>query len=165
MMRPFIWFHRALGAAIAIGLMELLAYWAGEPLARIPFVTSIVLVTLLPRSEAARPAAIIGGHLLSALAGFVALWLIGPGEVATVAGVGLATLLMAATRLVHPPGGIDAFLIPAEGLPAIWIINPVLIGAILLAVFAGLWFWSERTLRHRFWPRPIEHEQWPGETP
>jgi hypothetical protein len=58
MRRPFIWIHRAVGAGIAIGLMELLAYWGGEPLARVPFVTSIVLVTLLPQSEAARPAAI-----------------------------------------------------------------------------------------------------------
>ena len=162
MLRPLIWVHRALGAAIAIGLMELLAYWGGEPLVRVPFVTSIVLVTLLPRSEAARPAAIIGGHLLSATAGLIALWTLGPGEVATIFGVGLATLLMAATRLVHPPGGIDAFLIPAEGLPAMWVINPVLIGAVALAVFAGLWFWSERTLRRRFEPRPPEHEEWPG---
>ena len=162
MLRPFIWFHRALGAGIAIGLMELLAYLDGEPLARVPFVTSIVLVTLLPQSEAARPAAIIGGHLLSATAGFVALWLLGPGEAATIVGVGLATLLMAATRLVHPPGGIDAFLIPAGGLPAIWIINPVLIGAIALAVFGGLWFWSERTLRRRFGPPLPDRGQWPS---
>jgi CBS-domain-containing membrane protein len=162
MRRPLIWIHRAVGAGLAIGLMELLAYWDGEPLVRVPFVTSIVLVTLLPQSEAARPAAIIGGHLLSAIAGLIALWALGPGEAATVVGVGLATLLMAATRLVHPPGGIDAFLIPAEGLPAIWVVNPVLIGAVLLAVFAGLWFWSERTLRRRFEPHQPEHEHWPG---
>ena len=162
MRRPLIWIHRAVGAGLAIGLMELLAYWDGEPLVRVPFVTSIVLVTLLPQSEAARPAAIIGGHLLSAIAGLIALWVLGPGEAATVVGVGLATLLMAATRLVHPPGGIDAFLIPAEGLPAIWIVNPVFIGAVLLAVFAALWFWSERTLRRRFEPYQPEREHWPG---
>ena len=162
MRRPLIWIHRAVGAGIAIGLMELLAYWGGDPLARVPFVTSIVLVTLLPQSEAARPAAIIGGHLLSATAGLIALWLLGPGEVATVVGVALATLLMAATRLVHPPGGIDAFLIPAEGVPAIWIINPVLIGAVALAVFAGLWFWQERTLLRRLGLHQPEHQPWPG---
>jgi CBS-domain-containing membrane protein len=92
----------------------------------------------------------------------IALWVFGPGEAATVVGVGLATLLMAVTRLVHPPGGIDAFLIPAQGLPAVWIINPVLIGAVALAVFAGLWFWSERTLLRRFGLHQPEQERWPG---
>ena len=33
-----------------------------------------------------------------------------------------------------------------------------LIGAVALAVFAGLWFWSETTLRRRFEPYPPAHK-------
>jgi len=155
MHRTFIWLHRALGAAIAIGAMELLARWDGEPLLRVPFVTSIVLVTAVPEIEAARPAAVIFGHLLSSIAGLAALWTLGSNELATAVGVGLATLLMLATRTLHPPAGINAFLIPAYAISASWVLNPILLGSILLAVFARLWSLAERALRRRL-DRPRE---------
>jgi CBS-domain-containing membrane protein len=135
---PSIWLYRAVSAASAIALMEILAWLDGEELSRVPFVTSIVLVTSLPRVDAARPAAIIGGHMLACIAGLLALWIFGANEVATVAAVGLATLLMLVSGLMHPPAGINAFLIPAFGLPAIWVLKPVLIGAVLLAGYAEL---------------------------
>jgi hypothetical protein len=75
-----VWLDRALGAAVAIGATELLSDVAQEPLSRVPFVTSIVLTLSLPDSEAARPYAIIVGHLASCVAGFVALWCFGSGD-------------------------------------------------------------------------------------
>ena len=147
--RTVIWLHRSAGAGIAIGAMELLARWDGEQLSRVPFVTSIVLVMALPDSEPARPSAVIFGHLLSSIAGLVAFWMLGSSELATVAGVSLATLLMLATRSVHPPAGIDAFLIPAYALPAVWVFNPMLTGAILLATFAAVWSFAEHALLRR----------------
>ena len=149
MHQALIWFHRAVGAAIAIGAMEILARWDGEELSRVPFVTSIVLVMALPDSEPARPSAVIAGHFPSSLAGLIALWAFGSNEFATIAGVGLATLLMLATRAVHPPAGIDAFLVPAYALPATWILNPMLSGAVLLAGFASVWSYAEHLLRRR----------------
>jgi CBS-domain-containing membrane protein len=155
MQRTLIWVHRAVGAGIAIGAMELLARWGGEPLVRVPFVTSIVLVTAVPEIEAARPAAVIFGHLLSSIAGFAALWTLGSNEFATAVGVGLATLLMLATRTLHPPAGINAFLVPANALSTWWVLNPVLLGSILLAAFARIWALSERALRRR-----LDRQQW-----
>ena len=146
MQRTLIWIHRAAGAGIAIGIMELLARWDGEPLLRVPFVTSIVLVTALPETEAAQPAAVIFGHLLSSAAGLAALWLLGSNELATAAGVALATFLMLGARVVHPPAGINAFLIPANAISASWVLNPILLGSILLAAFARLWALGERGL-------------------
>lgn len=146
MQRTIIWLHRAVGAGIAIGAMELLARWDGEPLLRVPFVTSIVLVTALPDTDGARPPAVILGHLLSSVAGLLALWTLGSNELATAAGVGLATLLMLAARVVHPPAGINAFLIPANAISASWVLNPILVGSILLAAYARLWALAERTL-------------------
>ena len=138
--------YRALGAAIAIAAMEALAILAAEPMVRVPFVTSIVLAMALPDSEPAQPRAIIGGHLLSCLAGFLALLVVPPGETASAIGVGMATFIMVATRTLHPPAGIDAFLVGSYGLAIDWVLNPVLIGALLLTAFALGWRWLERRL-------------------
>lgn len=135
--------HRGAGAALAIAIMELLAHLAGEPLARVPFVTSIVLVMALPGTEPARPASVVGGHLVSSMAGLAALWLFGPGEVASSFAVGLATIAMIAARVLHPPAGIDAFLIASLSLPAAWVLSPVLAGAVLLVGYARLWQLAE----------------------
>lgn len=140
--------YRALGAGLAIAIMELLARASGQPLVRIPFVTSIVLTLALPDSEAAQPYAVIMGHLLSTAAGFGALWCFGSGEFAGAVGVGLAALLMLGTDAVHPPAGIDGFLVPLAALPPSWTISPVLLGAALLAVYARLWARGEVQLRH-----------------
>jgi CBS-domain-containing membrane protein len=136
---PRIWAYRALGAAVAIGIMETIAGLAGQPLARVPFVTSIILITALPDSEAAKPRAIVGGHLVSCGCGLFCFWMFGPGETSSAVAAGAATFLMMAIGAIHPPAGIDAFLVPAHALPASWLINPVFLGSLLLAVFGKLW--------------------------
>lgn len=146
MKRAPIWLYRAVGAGVAIALMEALANLAGDPLARVPFVTSIVLTMSVPEIEAAQPYPVIAGHLLSTLAGFIALWCVGSGTTGAAVGVGLAALLMLVARAMHPPAGIDGFLVPLLGLPLGWILQPVLIGAVLLAAFAGLWSRGESLL-------------------
>jgi len=126
--------------------MELLAALAHEPMVRVPFVTSIVLAMALPDGEPAQPRAIVGGHLLSCLAGYVVLVGVAPGQSASALAVGLATLIMIASRTLHPPAGIDAFMVAAYGLPFDWVLNPVLIGALLLSAFAFVWRTIERRL-------------------
>jgi CBS-domain-containing membrane protein len=151
--RIAIWIYRALGAGSGIALMELFARIGDEPLARVPFVTSIVLTLSLPESEAAQPYAVVVGHLLSTAAGFAALWCLGTGPTASAVGVGLAVLLMLAMRAVHPPAGIDAFLVPLAGLPLRWALNPVFVGAVLLALFARVWWRGEGLLSREFGSR------------
>jgi CBS-domain-containing membrane protein len=138
--------YRVIGVAIAIALMEALARLADEPLARVPFVTSIVLTLGKPDSKAAKPYAVIVGHLLSAFAGFTTLWWLGPGTTAAAVGVGLATLLMLWARALHPPAGIDGFLVSLLGLPLDWALKPVFVGALMLALFASLWSRGEGLL-------------------
>jgi CBS-domain-containing membrane protein len=141
-----VWIYRAIGAGLAIAVMELLALIGHQPLARLPFVTSIVLTMAVPDSEPAQPYPVIAGHLLSSAAGFAVLWTLGPGEVSTPVAVGLAALLMLGCRAMHPPAGIDAFLVAGLGLPTNWIINPVLIGAVLLAAYSRVWALGEHRL-------------------
>jgi CBS-domain-containing membrane protein len=139
-----VWLHRALGAALAIVIMEVLAHVAGEPSARVPFVTSIVLVMALPGSDGARPYAVIGGHLLSAASGLIALTMLGAGETSAAVAVGLAVLLMQAARAMHPPAGIGAMLMASQGLPPSWVVSPVLTGAVLLVAYATFWVRLEK---------------------
>jgi CBS-domain-containing membrane protein len=138
--------YRALGASLAIALMEALADIAQEPISRVPFVTSIVLVMALPDSAPAQPRALIGGHMLSCLAGWLCLTALGPGDMASAVAVGLASLAMISMGTLHPPAGLDAFLIATQGPSLRWIINPVLIGTVLLAVYARLWAVGEYKL-------------------
>jgi len=143
---PWLWAYRALGAGIAIAIMEVLARFAGEPLSRVPFVTSIVLVMAAPDSDPAHPWAIIGGHFLSSGCGLLCLWIAGPGETSAAAAVGLATFSMLALRAVHPPAGMGAFLVPLYQLPVYWLFSPVLTGALLLTLYSELWRRGERRL-------------------
>ena len=135
-----------IGAGLAIAVMELLARIGHQPVAGVPFVTSIVATMALPDSEPAQPYPVIAGHLLSSAAGFAVLWALGPGEVSSAVAVGLAALLMLGCRATHPPAGIDAFLVAGLGLPTNWIVNPVLIGAVLLAGYSRVWALGEHRL-------------------
>jgi CBS-domain-containing membrane protein len=135
-----------MGTAVAMAAMEFLAGYVGEPLWRVPFVTSIVLVTALPHSEASRPYAVIAGHMWSCFAGFAVLFLLGHGNQASAVGVGLAALGMLVIRAPRPPAGIDAFLIAANELPGRWVVNPVIIGSVLLVAFSQCWLLGERAI-------------------
>jgi CBS-domain-containing membrane protein len=138
--------YRAAGCGIAIAIMEWLSTYAGEPLSRVPFVTSIVLVMMLPQNDGARPYAVVMGHASACIAGFAALYLVDAGGAASAIGVGLAGFLMLLLRAPHPPAGIDAFLIAGHDLPLKWSLSPVLAGCILLVAFAQAWRWGERVL-------------------
>ncbi len=142
-----VYLYRATGAGIAIALMEALARAAEEPLSRVPFVTSIVLVMALPDSEPARPYSVVGGHMLSCVGGLAALWMFGAGEAACAVALGIALFLMLMARALHPPAGINAFLIAAYGLPLSWVVNPVLIGAVFLVGYKRVWSQLEQWLR------------------
>ena len=143
-----------LGGAIAIGVMELFSFAAHYPLAVIPFATSIVLVIGSPDVEPAQPRALIGGHLLSALAGLAVLKLTGPqawaAAAAAAAAVGLSILAMYVTGTFHPPAGINPLLVVSGNLPSTFLLAPVLAGAVLLTAFSYLW---HRAVRRQPWPR------------
>jgi CBS-domain-containing membrane protein len=139
-----------LGAAIAIGAMELFSVGTHYPLAVIPFATSIVLVIGSSEAEPAQPRALIGGHVVATLVGLIVLKLTGPHVWSAAAAVGLAVLAMVVTGTFHPPAGINPLLVVSNNLPWSFLLAPVLAGAILLTAFAYLW---HRWVRRRPWPR------------
>lgn len=142
-----VYVYRATGAGVAIALMEVLARAAEEPLSRVPFVTSIVLVMALPEVDAARSYNVVAGHMLSCAAGLASFWALGSGDLACAVALGLALFLMLLLRALHPPAGINAFLIAAYGLPISWAISPVLVGSLFLVGYKRMWVLMEQSLR------------------
>lgn len=128
---------RALGAAGAMALMMWLSDWSSQPLDGIPFATSIVLVLAVPEAEFARPRNVVAGHLLCAACGVLATYL-PPGPWQVPAAFAASVLLMLATRTMHPPAGINALLPVTHDYGWSFLLNPVLLGALLLVAYAIL---------------------------
>jgi CBS-domain-containing membrane protein len=129
----------AAGGAIAIGIMEAFSIRAAFPLVAIPFATSIVLVLGSPKAGPAQPRALIGGHLLSTIVGLFIVKLCGPLPWAAALAVGLAMIVMHVTDTFHPPAGIDPLVVVTNNLSWSFLIVPVGVGALFLALFAFAW--------------------------
>ena len=138
----------AVGGAVAIALMELLSERAALPVMFVPFATSIVLVMGSPEIEAAQPRALVGGHLIASVVGLVVVKITGPGPWAAASAVGLSMVAMHLTRTFHPPAGIDPLVIVVNDMPWSFLLEPVAIGACLLAALAYVW----HNLFRRAWP-------------
>lgn len=135
--------------ALAIGAMEWFSVEMHYPLAVIPFATSIVTVIALPDSRPAQPRALVGGHLLATLVGLLMLKIAGPNPLAAAVAVGLAVAGMFITDTLHPPAGINPLLVVSHDLSWMYLVVPVLAGALLLLGFAWIW---HRVLRRTNWP-------------
>jgi CBS-domain-containing membrane protein len=129
----------AAGGAIAIGLMEAFSIQTAFPLVAIPFATSIVTVLGSPKAGPAQPRALIGGHLLSTLIGLVVVKICGPVPWAAAVAVGLAMVAMHVTGTFHPPAGIDPLVVVVNDMSWSFLVIPVGLGALLLALFALAW--------------------------
>jgi CBS-domain-containing membrane protein len=127
---------RAVGGALGIAVMTTLAHAAGEPLMTVPFATSIVLVMGSPEASPAQPRAIVGGHLLSALAGMACAATFGDAFWVPALGVGLAIALMHAAGAFHPPAGISPLIITNAHATPLFLLSPVLSGALILTAYA-----------------------------
>jgi CBS-domain-containing membrane protein len=139
----------AAGGSVAIGLMYLLSLQTEFPLAAIPFATSIVLVTGTPDAPPAQPRALVGGHVLSAIIGVLAVKIGGPQPYIAALAVGVAMLAMLATDSFHPPAGINPLIIVMNGMSWAFILVPVAAGALLLLAYTWLW---TNLVRQTRWP-------------
>ncbi len=129
----------AVGGAIAIASMEAFSITTAFPLVAIPFATSIVTVLGSPKAEPAQPRPLIGGHIVSTLVGLLMVKLCGPVAWAAAVAVGLAMVAMHLTGTFHPPAGINPLVVVVNNMSWDFLIVPVGIGALLLALFAFAW--------------------------
>ncbi len=140
----------AAGGGLAVGLMYLLSVQSAFPLASVPFATSIVLVTGTPDAAPAQPRALVGGHILSAIVGLVALKLAGPQPWVDAMAVSVAMLLMLMTGSFHPPAGINPLIIVSNAMPWTYVLVPVTAGAAILLAYS--WAWTN-FVRRSHWPQ------------
>lgn len=122
------------------------------------FGASAVLIYGVIESDLAQPRNLIGGHIVSALAGVTAYKIFHPHiPLAAAVAVASAIAAMHATRTAHPPGGATA-LIAVIGSPEIhalgylYAIVPAGLGATLMLVVALLVNNIPNTRKYpRFW--------------
>lgn len=150
----------ALAGAGALGGLLLTAtvsrFWLGDnsglPLLIAPMGASAVLLFALPASPLARPWAVLGGNIVSALVG-IACAQLAPGHLLTAPlAAGLAIIIMRLCRCLHPPGGAVA-LTAVLGGPAIlaagwsFALLPVALNSLLMV--AAAWLFHNLT-GHRY---------------
>jgi CBS-domain-containing membrane protein len=92
-----------------------------------------------PKAQPAQPRALIGGHLISTFVGLPIVKFFGPGPWAAALAVGLAMVAMHLTGTFHPPAGIDPLVVVVNDMSWDFLVAPVGIGAMLLALFAFAW--------------------------
>ena len=95
----------ALGAGLAIAVIAGLKAWGMLAYLIAPLGASATLVWMVPKSPLARPRAVIGGSLISALIGFFVLSLSGSTPWAMGFAVGLAIFAMVMFDVLHAPAG------------------------------------------------------------
>jgi CBS-domain-containing membrane protein len=127
------------GGIIAIFVLASLGFNFGAALLIAPFGASCVLVFAMPQSPLAQPRNVIGGHMISAIAGLSVFYLLGATPLAFALGVGLAIASMILTAMVHPPAGADPIVAILTGASWQFLFAPVLIGTILI-VMIGIGF-------------------------
>ncbi|WP_072390780.1 HPP family protein [Hyphomicrobium sp. CS1GBMeth3] len=120
------------GGFLTIALLASLNAADILPLLIAPFGASSVLVFGAPQSPFARPRNVIGGHVVAAVMGLVAVSLLGPGPLAMALGVGLAIAAMMVSDTVHPPAGANPIVVALTGVGWSFLAAPVFVGAVAI---------------------------------
>jgi CBS domain-containing membrane protein len=138
------------------------------PQANYPFVmlgsiaASTVLLFAAPHSPMAQPWPVFGGHLISALAGWLCSQFIGDPLLAAGCAVGLAIFLMHYLNCLHPPGASTALtlvLFSAQFHPMGWpwvvciVLANIVISLVLALLINNLLPGRHYPMRHT--PQPI----------
>ena len=125
------------GGAIAIAALLALSKILLTTLVIAPFGATCVLIFAVPSAPLSQPVNVVGGHMVSAIAGMLAFLLLPDFWWFPALGVGLAIAAMVALRVTHPPAGANPLVI-ALLQPDWWfVLLPVSLGAFLL-VMIGL---------------------------
>ncbi len=113
----------------------------GMPMVLASTGASAMLIFGIPNSPVSQPWPIVGGHVISALVGITAYYLIGNPILASSVAIGLAMLAMHYAKCMHPPGGATAVTAVIGGagvhqLGYYFVVVPVLFNSIILLSIA-----------------------------
>jgi CBS-domain-containing membrane protein len=124
------------GGFIAAALLAVAGGGLGVALLLGSFGASCVLLFGYPEVPFAQPANVVFGHVICALIGLVFLKLCGAHPWSLGLAVGLSIAAMMATRTVHPPAGSNPVIVFLGQPGWIFMLFPVLCGALLLVIIA-----------------------------
>lgn len=131
-------FTTALGSLLSIGFITWLSSFYKLPLLIPSFGASAVLLYAACHNPMAQPRNVLGGHMVSALAGVLTYYFLGDAWWSIAVGVTAAILSMSLTRTLHPPGGATAFLAVYSGQHINFVLWPIGMGAVFLIIVALL---------------------------
>ncbi|QBG35084.1 HPP family protein [Litorilituus sediminis] len=125
------------GASLTIGLLLMLeASVENTVLIMAPFGATAVLVFGVPNSPLAQPKNVILGHLMTAAIGIIFYQYVGVNAMSIALATGLGVSCMLMSNTTHPPAGANPILIMMSGQDWLFLLTPVLLGAIII-VFMG----------------------------
>ncbi|MGE7922966.1 HPP family protein [Viridibacillus arvi] len=101
-----------------------------------PFGSSCILAFALWNGPLSQPRNIIGSHVLTSAVGVIMLKLFGNEPWVIALAVALAIALIMITKTTHPPAGANPVIIMLGNYSWHYIITPVLIGSLIIVIFA-----------------------------
>ncbi|MBP2233013.1 CBS-domain-containing membrane protein [Azospirillum agricola] len=138
------------GGSAGIGAISVLSVMAKLPLLIAPFGATCVLIFAATDSHLAQPRSVVGGYLVSALVGVLALALLGSAPWVVALSVGTAIAMMQVTRTLHAPAGAMPLLALTPGADATMLLPSALAGA---AVLVGIGLLVNNLRSDRAYPR------------
>jgi CBS-domain-containing membrane protein len=128
-----------LGASVTIGfLLYLGVTLSNTTLIMAPFGATAVLVFGLPQSPLAQPKNVILGHLITAFIGVFFVEFVGVSQIDLAVATGLGVSGMLLTKTTHPPAGANPLLIMMSGQTWLFLVTPVLIGAVIIVLMGKI---------------------------
>lgn len=141
-----------LGGFIAIAVVALLTQSIQTMLVLGSFGATCVLVFGYPDVPFSQPRNVVAGHFLSSLTGLVVLSALGDHWWALGLAVGLAIMVMMATRTVHPPAGSNPVIVFLTKPAWTFLLFPTLVGAVLVVIVALIYNNAVREARYpKYW--------------
>ncbi|GAA6209620.1 HPP family protein [Cognatishimia sp. WU-CL00825] len=128
-----------LGGVVAIGFLAWATEISGTLLLMAPFGATCVLLFSAPSTPLSQPANVVGGHVIAALVGLIMAALLPDTYWAVALAVGTAITAMSLLRVTHPPAGANPIVVFASDPNWLFLLFPVLTGAVLLVVIGLLY--------------------------
>ena len=98
------------------------------------FGSTVVVVFGYPSNEFAQPKNVFFGHLLTTLVGIIFVTFFEISFISIGLAVGIATMLMIAFKVTHPPAGGNPIAVMIGGVSFPFLVFPIMAGAITIII-------------------------------